>query len=126
MNQRELVTAKAGERVAAADQCAHPCCRLDQDAIARCMTMPVVHALEAVEIDAEHCQAATTSAAVGTGERRSKPVAQHRAIPQPGERVRLGKMADTCLSRATLGHILADGAHYRCATSMLGAQLRPD
>ena len=81
----ELVAAEAGHGVAGPHGRAQALPDLDQHVVARRVAVAVVDLLEVVDVDEEH--AGRHLRALGPGERMLEPVAQQRAVGEPGQRV---------------------------------------
>ena len=83
----ELVAAEAGDGVLAADARAESPAHRGQELVAGLVAEPVVHQLEAVEVDEEHRDHGVVVAVGEAGERVLEPVLHEGAVGQPGERV---------------------------------------
>ena len=79
---RELVPAEPGDRVAGTDAAAQGIGNGDEHLVARVMAVVVVDGLEVVEVQEEG-----RDALVALGQRMLQPGREERSVRQPGERV---------------------------------------
>ena len=98
----ELVAAEAGDGVLAADARAEPPADRDQQLVAGLVAQPVVHQLEAVEVDEEHRDHGVVVAVGEAGERVLEPVLHERTVGQPGERVVQREVAELLGARVAV------------------------
>ena len=85
---RELVAAEPGGGVARAQQGGEPMRELDQYGVTGGMAEPVVHRLEAVEVEIE--QMARSRVAAAMGQEVADPLREQRPVRQPGRADRAG------------------------------------
>ena len=103
LDDRELIPAQPGDRVARRDECAQPVGGRAYHLIAGQMAVDVVDLLEPVEVDHQHRRRAAAPA--GIGEHRGQPVGEHRAVRQVGQRVVFGKVTDMLLGLLAVAQV---------------------
>ena len=103
----EFVAAEAGHDVAVAQVAAQALGHLAEQLVAGGMAQRVVHALEAVEIEAEHRDRRLRL--LGELEGEQEVVVQLGAVGEPGERVVMGEEADALLGLAALANVAECG-----------------
>ena len=108
---RELIPAQPGHRVALADAAHEPAGHDPDQRVAGRMAEGVVHLLELVEVDQKHGRMAGVT--LGQGQRPAEPVAKEKPVGQAGQRVMVREPADLLLGLDLLGAVLdqaEDGA----------------
>ena len=98
----ELVAAEAGDGVLAADARGESPAHRGQELVAGLVAEPVVHQLEAVEVDEEHRDHGVVVGVGEAGERVLDPVLYECAVGEPGERVVQREMSELLRARVAV------------------------
>src|SRR5207253_4829690 len=99
----ELVASQPRHRIARAPRPFQAPRDLDEELVARAMAQRVVHHLEAIEVEEQHCKTAA-AASLRAFERHSQALHEERAVRQSGERVVEGGMPELLLDAQAFGH----------------------
>ena len=105
-DERELVAADAGDRLAGAGRQLQPLRDLDQQLVADGVPERVVDELELVHVEQDHRRAAAVSLA--PGDRLRQPVEEERPVQQPGQLVVERPASELLLERVALGRVARD------------------
>ena len=102
---RELVAAQPGERVALPQARLEPARHRDQQLVADQVAEAVVDDLEAIEIEIEHREPAAAAPLLELVEPAPEPLDEHRAVAQPGQRIEEADAAQPLLRDRLLGRV---------------------
>ncbi len=100
----ELVATEAGEDLGLAQRALDALGGLAQHPVAHLVTLGVVHLLEAVEVDEQHAHRRVVPGRPGA--RRGDQLVERRPVPQPGEVVVRGLVAEELLEAPLRGDVV--------------------